>query len=103
MQITSKEIAYKKKVGVSKGRDVYCINTIGGLYVMAAINSGGKPEILGIGNHPGLAKHSARKIDPSIVFNDLAKSEEIDLQYFGSLLDQYVALTNTVRDFCKNS
>lgn len=98
MNISAKELLYKKRIGkASKGRTVFGVGTIGGLHLVVAVG-GGKMETLGAASHPALARHIATKNDPELEFNDLAKSEQIDPKFFADMLDSYVELTNQLRE-----
>jgi hypothetical protein len=98
MNISAKELAYKKRIGkTSKGRTLFGVGTIGGLHMVVAVG-GGKMETLGAASHPALARHIASKNDSDVEFDDLAKSEQIDPIHFGDLLESYIELTNQIRE-----
>jgi hypothetical protein len=97
MDIKTKEITYKKSIGRSKKGKLFGVGIFGGLHMVVAFNNG-KQEVLGAASHPALARHIAMKNDPEIEFNDLAKSEQVDIWFFNQeIINKYEDLTNQLR------
>lgn len=96
MEIASREIAYKKKVGTLAGRTVFQIGTKGGLHLLV-MTKGAGVETISAAPHPCVARHIAKKRYDDIVFSDLAKSEDIPVAAFEHLLPQFEALTDRLR------
>jgi hypothetical protein len=97
VNIPSKQIAYRRKIGTSGSRGIYGLGLVGGLHVVAADRAGGEMEILGMGSHPLLARHIAKRHIGHIDFNDMAKSETINVSDFADLLPYWVGETAAAR------
>ena len=95
--ISSAEIAYKKKIGKIGNDPVLEVGLIGGLHMVIRA-SGGKTETLGCGPHRAVARHLAKKRNPGLELTDLSKSEQVDPSLFEDLLPKYEALTDAFRD-----
>lgn len=96
MQIGSKDIAYKKRVGTLGTRPVFQVGTKGGLHVMVMIKNG-VVETIAAGPHAAVCRHIAKKRYDDIVFTDLAKGDYVDPSAFQHLLPQFEALTDRLR------
>ena len=92
--IPEAQISYRKKIGTLDGDAVVEIGLKGGLHLVAVAKSGAKSaQICGVGSHRAIARHIARKKNPTMQFNDLAKSDPVPVEHFQWLLPQYEALT----------
>jgi hypothetical protein len=90
MQVASKEVVEKKKIGKRRGKDVWAVSTIGGLHLVA--DTAG---VLGLASHPGLARHIARTRHPEIEFVELQKSH-FDPRLFATEIEKWSRLTETL-------
>lgn len=97
MNIPAKEVKERKKIGHIGARTVYGIAVVGGLHLVAATKSEGQGlEVLGAGSHPGVARHIAKQRH-AVVYDALAKSEEVDPRHYGDLLPAGEAYTEQLR------
>lgn len=95
MHLPEREISNRARVGSLKGKPVFLIQGIGGCNVIAASGGGNEMEILGMGSHPGLARHTARIKNPDIQFDMLAKSQDLDPRCFTpGMVDHWLAETD---------
>jgi hypothetical protein len=76
MNISERELLYKKKIGDSDSGPVVEFATKGGWHYVA-VGNGNKLEQVAVGPHRGVARFIAKKKDPSIVWSVLEKSEEL--------------------------
>lgn len=88
-------IKYKKEIGQVNSNKVWEILTTGGLY-MEILGKGAGFEVIGTGPHRGIARHIAENRQPGIVWNELAKSDHIDISDFMYLLPKYEAATTAI-------
>ncbi len=84
-------------MGKLDGKDVFQLETKGGLFLVATLEDTGKPKVLAMAPHPGVSKHMAQAKKPEIAW-DLTKSEglysyDLPLESFAHLLPKYEALT----------
>lgn len=96
MEITEKQLAWKKKIGRVGSNPVWEMATTGGLHLIA-VNKSGKTEILGTGPHRAVARHIARKHCPEMVITDLNKADHVEIDHFKFCLPQYMKLTDRFR------
>lgn len=94
--ISSDQIAYKKKVGTLGKDAVIELATKGGLHLIVTVHNG-KVETLGTGPHRAVARHIAKKRESSIQWSDLSKSDYVDEVHFASCLPKYEAITDAFR------
>jgi hypothetical protein len=90
ISITPAQVSYKKQVGKLDGADVYEVGLIGGLHL---VMKAGDKAPLGVGPHPAVARHIAKKKNKGIVFTELTKSEDLDPKLFQDVLPRYEQLT----------
>ena len=76
MNISERELLYKKKIGDASTGPVVEFATKGGWHYVA-VGNGSKLEQVAVGPHRGVARFIARKKDPTIVWNILEKTEEL--------------------------
>lgn len=88
------EITSKQVVGWHDGCPVYLIETSGG-FSMVLMLKNGKLEPLSAGPHPGVSKGLAKKRQPDIVWNQLAKSQDFDIN--SSAASRWESITNHLR------
>jgi hypothetical protein len=93
MNIPRNQISYRKRIGSAGRHSLYGIGVIGGLHIVA--NDEG--EILGMGSHPLMARHIAKKHASDVTFSDMAKSEAIDPRDFADLLPHWESETDRIR------
>lgn len=93
MNIPATQIEFKRKVGKSKGRDIYHVKTRGGLHVMAL--DGGR--VLGYGPHRAVAKDIAQKMEEDLEWTELSKSDHVEREAYEHLLPKYTELTVRMR------
>ena len=97
MNIEKKHLAGPpKKIGHLDGAPVFHVATLGGLHIVS-VNRHGKSEVLGVGSHPGIAKHLSAKKEKSLVFTELNKSDNLAVLDFPDLLEKYEQLTDQMR------
>ncbi len=82
-----------RAIGTRAGRTIYAISTVGGLHVVADADG----DVLGAGPHGAIARHVARKQHKDIEFDDLAKAEDVPVQYFQDLVPAAEELTAKIR------
>jgi hypothetical protein len=98
LNIASKEVKDRKKIGHLGTRAVFAISVIGGLHLVAAEKAGsGQLEILGAGSHAAVARHIAERQHESVVFDSLEKSEYCSLEHFIDLIPAYEEVTAQLR------
>jgi len=73
--VTEKDIGSRKKIGKIGDKDAWLLETKGGFCLVAALSNKGV-DVLGCGQHPGIAKFMAEKQHPDLRITELAKSEE---------------------------
>lgn len=93
MNITSKDLLSKRRVGYLKNAAVIEVITKGGLHLLVMAKGAGV-EVLGTGPHRAVARHIASKRHSEIVFTDLAKSEEYPEWAFQHYIPEYEVLTD---------
>jgi len=87
-----------KIIGKNKFGDVFYLKTKGGLALIMQRAATGT-RVLGIGNHVAIAKGIAQDDDPTLVFNELSKSEQLPRQTFQHLIPSWRQIMNEVN--CK--
>lgn len=92
-QITSDQIAYRKKVGKLGDAQLVEVGLIGGLHMIVKAKNG-KTEVLGAGPHRAVARHIAKKRNPEIEFTELNKADHIEPEHYASVLQKYEELTD---------
>lgn len=99
MRLDERHIAAKNRVGRLGDDDVYHVATTGGLHLMIAVNKvkKGAYRTLGAGPHVGIARFLAEKAEPSMVVDELAKSEELPATVMAAHLPLARRLTETFR------
>lgn len=96
MDIPPEQLAERpRKIGLSKGRDVYHLRTKGGFHVIAAVR-GRQMETLGTGPLKAVAKFVAEKQD-QIEWTELNKSDDPRLEDVAELVERYSEITTEVR------
>lgn len=95
MNITSAHIESKHQIGTLKGRPVVEIATTGGLHLIVTPNGTGVLT-LGAGPHRAVARHIAKKRNPDLMITELAKSEDVAVEYFEADVPRCEAFT----DYC---
>lgn len=96
LTITADQMAAPpQKVGHSKFGDVYKCKTKGGLSLILCKTVQGA-KILGMANHYAISKHMAQESDPTLVIDELSKSEELPLATFEDLLPRWYSFMNEV-------
>ena len=81
MDLPKSEIAYINKIGTLDTDPVYEVRGKGGITYVVVQKAKGGTEMLSMGSHPGVAKYAARKRKPTLVLNELFKSEPIYEQF----------------------
>ncbi len=94
MQIPQAQIEQKKKVGKVNGRDVYHFKTRGGLHLMTM---GDRGRVIGSGSHRAVARVTAQKTEPNVVWSELSKSDHYALEELEHLIPKYTELTLELR------
>jgi hypothetical protein len=84
-----------KKIGRSKTGDVFFLRTKGGLALIMQKSVNGS-RVIGLANHPAIAKHMAQESDPTLVIDELSKSEQLPLATFQALLPTWYSFMNEV-------
>lgn len=74
--VTEKDIGSRKKIGKIGDTDAWLLETRGGFCMVASLSKKGEVDVLGCGQHPGIAKFMAEKQHPDLRITELAKSEE---------------------------
>ncbi len=99
LQLTPEHIKSKKEIGKLKNNRVFHIETSGGLNVI--MTAGAVPDILALAPHKKLAKWLAQKKETEIEYNELEKSEPINIEHFKHLIPKYEKLTERARNLLK--
>lgn len=98
MDITSDHIQSKKEIGLLKGKPVIELITTGGLHLVVAAKDG-KFETLGTGPHRAISRYIAKKREPDIEYNEMAKSEDtVSVITFVHRLPEFFQLTSRIRE-----
>jgi len=79
------EISSRKQIGALNGAPVFELMTSGGYHIVVAIKKD-KIDQLGVGPRRAVARFLARKANPELVINALAKSEQLDIADFEHVL-----------------
>lgn len=85
MQVRPGEIADRKQIGALNGAPVFEMVTSGGYHLIVAVKKD-KIDQLGVGPRRAVARFLARKANPELVINALAKSEQLDVADFEQVL-----------------
>lgn len=97
MNIDKKQMKGKpRKVAKLHGKDVFHVETKGGLHLLTC--PGEKNSTLGVGPHVVLARHTARKHAPDLVWTALDKSDFIPPEHYQHLLPKYESLLEALRN-----
>ena len=80
-----------KKVGKLGGKPVWEAESKGGLFMVMA-NQDGKPELIGTGPHPDVARYMAEQRHEGLQWTELQKADRLELQHFQHLLPEYELL-----------
>lgn len=94
--ISTDQIAYKKKIGTLNGDAVIELATKGGFHMVVTAHNG-RVETLGCGPHRAVARHIAKKKEPSIQFSELSKADHVDEAHYQFILPKYEAITAAFR------
>ena len=98
MDITMKHVAYRRQVGLFKGKPVFEVATTGGFHLLVGQKDGGQ-HTFGTGSHRAIARHIARKREPDLVITELSKADAIDPRAYQHLVPEYEALTDRFNAF----
>ncbi len=85
MNLRPGEIASRKQIGALNGAPVFELTTTGGYHIVVAIKKD-KIDQLGVGPRRAVARFLARKANPELLINALAKSEQLDIAEFEPVL-----------------
>lgn len=89
-----------KKVGHVGNASVFHVETTGGYHMMIATRNG-KTDTLGVGPHPVIAKHIAKKREKAagreISFTELNKSDDVPYEAYSQFLPKYENETDRFR------
>lgn len=97
LSIEPKQLSGKpRKIGKVGTANIWETKTKGGLHMILK-DGGGKPETLGTGPHPGVARYIAEQHEPKIQWTTLEKADYLEPQYFQHLLPEYQELTDRIR------
>lgn len=89
-QITPDQVEYKKRIGKMEGQPVFEVGLIGGLCMV--VDRRGQP--LGAGPHRAVARHIAKKRNPTLEWTELSKADHVEEEHYAHLLPQYEELTD---------
>ena len=93
MDLSPKHLAYKKQIGLYKGKPVIECATTGGFHLIVGIKDG-QQHTFGCGSHRAIARHIARKREPELEITELSKSDDIDPRAYEHLLQGYQDITD---------
>jgi len=96
MVIRPGEIADRRQIGALNGAPVFELRTSGGYHIIVAVRKD-KVEQLGVGPRRAVARHIAKKANPELVINALAKSEQLDVADFEHVLPYWEDVTAQLR------
>jgi hypothetical protein len=96
MQVRPGELVGRKQIGALNGAPVFELLTSGGYYIVAAVKKD-KIDQLGVGPRRAVARFLARKSNPELVINALAKSEQLDIADFEPVLPYWEDFTAQLR------
>lgn len=97
MQVRPGEIASKNQIGTLNGAPVLELRTIGGYHIVVAVKKD-KIDQLGVGPRRAVARYIAKKGNPDLVINALAKSEQLDVADFEHVLPYWETFTAQLRE-----
>lgn len=97
LTIPSRQISYRKKIGMLGDKPVVALGVIGGLHVVV-LSNGAKVEPIGASPHRGMAKFLASKRHPDIVFDELEKSERFDPAECPDMVAEYDRFTSRLAE-----
>ena len=92
MMIPSEQVILRKKIGKSKGKDVWLLKTKGGLNVVTVGTT-----IAGMGPQACVARRVAQNYEPDIEFTELSKGDYVPLDAYEHLLPRYGEMTAEIR------
>lgn len=95
--IPADQVVLKKKVGRSKGRDLYYVKMRGGLHIIADDHG----KAVSFGPHRCVARHLAEEFEPDLEWSELSKSDYLDVESYQHLLPKYRDLSNRLRELSK--
>jgi hypothetical protein len=93
MDISLKHLAYRKQVGLFKGKPVFEIATSGGFHLLVGLKNG-EQHTFGTGSHRAIARHIARKREPELEITELSKADYVPVEAYAHLLQSYEDLTD---------
>ena len=93
MDISPQHLAYKKQIGLYKGKAVWEIATTGGFHLLVGHKDGAQ-HTFGTGSHRAIARHIAKKREPDLLITEMSKADFVDPRAYEHLLPQYEALTD---------
>jgi hypothetical protein len=93
VRIPAAEVTVRKRIGRAGKRPVYQVSGAGGIHLVVDDDA----KILGAGSHPAVARHLARKNSPDVVYDQLEKSEPIDLASIPDAVAQGLVWTDQLR------
>jgi hypothetical protein len=89
-----------EKIGTVDGEPMFFVETTGGLNIIAT-QKNGNFTLLSMAPHSAICKHSVSKNCKNVVFNELCKSESIDIEQFKDMIAKYEEITNKINNFLK--
>lgn len=96
MDLDSKQMQNKpKKIGMLGKEEAFYSMAKGGLGVVhTGLKNGKVGRILGIGGHPAIARHVAKKRNPELEITELSKSDVSVVAHSAEAVREYSALTD---------
>lgn len=92
-EIPQDQVEVKKKIGKSKGKDLWYVKARGGYHVISKADG----EIIGAANHPAVARHMAEIHEPDLMWTELSKGEHYAYEDYAHLVPEAVELTRAFR------
>jgi hypothetical protein len=96
MNVRPGEIADRRQIGALNGAPVFELRTTGGYHIVVAIKKD-RVDQLGVGPRRAVARFIAKKANPELVINALAKSEQLDVADFAHVLPYWEDFTAQLR------
>ena len=97
LNVTAKDIASKKKIGLLNGHGVVEVVLKGGLHLIVTKQGDAKTSILGTGPHRAVARFIAEKNEPDLQWTEMSKSDHLDVHALASVLPYWTNMTNLFR------
>lgn len=97
MEITSGQVAYKKRIGKIGTQPVFEVGLIGGLHLVV-MPQDGKVKTLGAGSHRAVARFMAKRENEGLEIDELEKGDFIEPATFAHQLPRYELMVRQLNE-----